>query len=270
MKNFFAKLFAAIKTRHFLKHFGFAVLTLLIVVFGIKWFLQSYTHHSDSYRVAVPNLIGLTVNQVKETLDPLELEYEITDTVFADKGARGTILLQNPGPTSETKQYVKKGRSMYLTIISDKPKMITIPKLKDKSRRHAEGVLKIIGIKAKIKYKASSICNDCVLEQLYKNKPLNEGAKVPKGETIELVLGQQSGEQVTVVNLIGLTIEQAQGRLSNSSLTMFMSCDCKTKKDSASAVIYRQNPAAGADVGAGSEINVWLSPDKTKLNENDH
>jgi eukaryotic-like serine/threonine-protein kinase len=262
LKNFFA----ALKTRHFLKHLGFASLTFLILVFTIKWGLKSYTHHDESFRVDVPNLIGLKTSQIEEALSPLELEYIITDSVFSDKGAKGTVLLQNPGPTKITKQKVKKGRKIYITVVSPMAKLITVPKLVNKSRRHAEGVLKIIGLKAKIKYRPYNDCNDCVIEQLYKNKPLKEGGKVPKGETITLILGQKSGETVPVIDLMGLTIEEAEKRLSNSSLTMFMTCDCKTKKDSASAIIYRQSPAEG-DVSAGTEISVWLTNDKTLLNK---
>lgn len=260
------KFFAALKTRYFLKHLGFSLLTLLIIIFAIKWFLQSYTHHDESFRVEVPNLIGLKTSQIEETLQPLELEYVVTDSVFSDKGAKGTVLLQNPGPTKITKQKVKKGRRIYITVISSRAKLITVPKLVHKSRRHAEGVLKIIGLKAKIKYRPYNDCNDCVIEQLYKNKPLKEGAKVPKGETITLILGQKSGETVAIVDLMGLTIEEAEKRLSNSSLTMFMTCDCKSKKDSATAVIYKQAPSEG-DVPAGTEISVWLTNDKSLLHK---
>ena len=229
--------------------------------------LQSYTHHDESFRVDVPNLIGLKTSQIEETLTSIELEYVITDSVFSDQGARGTVLLQNPGPTKITRQKVKKGRKIYITVISDKAKLIAVPKLVNKSRRHAEGVLKIIGLKAKIKYRPYNDCNDCVIEQLYKNKPLKEGAKVPKGETITLILGQMSGEQVEVIDLVGLTIDEAENRLSNSSLTMFMTCEnCKTKKDSASAKIYWQSPREG-DVSAGTEISVKLTNDKSLLNQ---
>lgn len=241
----------------------------MLIVVGIKWFLGSYTRHDESFKVNLPNLVGLKITQLDETLNPLELEFEITDSVFSDKGARGTVLIQNPAPTSITHQKVKKGRKIYLTVVSNQPKMITIPKLVNKSRRHAEGVLKVIGLKANIKYRPYNDCNDCVIEQLYKNKPIAAGAKIPKGEAITLILGQKSGEKVSVVDLIGLTIEGAQQRLSNSSLTMFITCDCKTRADSLNAVIYRQSPARGNDVPAGTEVSVWLSTDKNLLNDDD-
>ncbi len=246
------------------------ILAVIILVFITRWFLRSYTHHDDSYRVEVPDLTGLTLKQVNETLAPLGLETFITDSVFSDKGAKGTVLLQNPGPTKLTKQAVKQGRKIYLTVVSTRPKMISVPKLISKSRRHAEGVLKIIGLKANIKYRPYNDCNDCVIEQLYKNKPIKEGNKIPKGESITLILGQKSGQTVAVVDLMGLTIEQAQQRLSNSSLTMYINCDCKTKADSAKAIIYWQSPAQGADVPSGSEISVKLSTNKTLLPNTDN
>lgn len=247
-------------------HLLYAVVTVLLLVIGTKWFLSSYTHSSDDYKVDLPNLIGLKTSQLAETLEPLELNYEITDTVFSEKGAKGTVLLQTPGATSLTRQKIKKGRTVYLTVVSDKPKLIVVPKLVSKSRRHAEGVLKIIGLKATVKYKPYNDCNDCVIEQLYKGKALKEGARVPKGETITLILGQKSGELVPVVDLSGLTIEQAKERLSNSSLTMFITCECKTRKDSLTATVYRQEPASG-EVAAGTEISVWFSTEAKKAEQ---
>jgi len=230
-------------------------------------YLRMDTQHGESYLVEVPNLIGLKTSQLEETLSPLELEFQISDTVFSEKGAKGTVLRQNPVSTKVSKQKVKKGRKIYLTIVSPEPKLVLVPKLNDKSRRHAEGVLKIVGFKSKVKYKPYDLCNDCVIEVLYKNKPLKKGAKLPKGETITLVLGQKSGEKVPVADLMGLTIQEAEQRLSNSSLTMYTNFEnCKTKKDSASAVIYRQSPSQG-EIAAGSEIIVWLTNDKTILDQ---
>ncbi|HYG49279.1 MAG TPA: PASTA domain-containing protein [Flavobacteriales bacterium] len=258
--------FSAFITRYFLKHLVYALITVAIIISGCKFYLNSYTHNSESYLVDVPNLIGLKSTQLKETLEPLglELDLEHMDTVFSDKGARGTVLLQNPGPTKITKEPVKKGRKVAVTIISNQPKLIKVPNLVNKSRRHAEGVLKIIGLKTNVKYRPYNDCNDCVIEQMYRGKPLKEGAKVAKGETVTLILGQKSGEQVTVVDLNGLTIEEAEKRLSNSSLTMFIVCEnCKTKKDSSTAIAYRQAPAHGVDVAVGTEISVWFTNDKS-------
>ncbi|HLP13868.1 MAG TPA: PASTA domain-containing protein [Flavobacteriales bacterium] len=257
--------FSAFITRYFLKHLAYALATVVIIIVGCKWYLDGYTNNDKSSLVDVPNLIGLKSTQLNETLEPLGLELDLDhiDTVFSDKGARGTVLLQTPGPTKITKEPVKKGRKIIVTIISNQPKLITVPKLINKSRRHAEGVLKIIGLKTTVKYRPYNDCNDCVIEQMYKGRELKPGAKIAKGETITLILGQKSGEQVTVVDLEGLTIEEADARLSNSSLTMVPIFEnCKTKKDSASARAYRQAPASGNDVSAGSEITVWFSNDK--------
>lgn len=269
MKAFFKNLVAAFKTRYFLKHLAYAVVTLILLVFGIKWGLKSYTHHDSAYEIELPNLKGLSMQQVSETLDPLGLEYEVSDTIFSVEGAKGTVWLQVPGPSKLTKQKVKKGRMIYLTLVSPNPKMVTVPFLSGKSRRHAEGLLKIIGLKSTVKYVPSNY-NDAVEEARYKGKKIEKGYKIARGETITLMVGQKSGEKVSVVDLIGLTIDQAQQRLSNSSLTMYLNCeDCKTSKDSASAVAYRQEPGAGADVAAGTEIVVWFTNNKDKTKNDD-
>ena len=254
------KFFAFLKTRIFLINLGLAILTAILIVVGLNIFLSSYTHHNDE-DIEVPDLVGVKIEQVNTYLEPKGLKYEITDSVFSEKGAAGTVIVQYPRPSKITNEKVKVGRTIYLSVVSKSKKMIAMPKLKDKSRRHAEGVLKIIGLKSKPKYQPYNDCNDCVIEQLYKGKPIKPGQLIPKGETITLVLGQKSSEQMDVPNLMGLTIDDANSRLSNSSLVLYVAgCEgCGTRQDSLKAVINKQMPIEGATVNAGSEINVWLT-----------
>ncbi|MFI5205273.1 MAG: PASTA domain-containing protein [Flavobacteriales bacterium] len=247
------------KTRLFLYNLGAAVLVLIVFFFGMNWWLKSFTKFGAEHYVTVPDLRGLPAEQVSKRLAALELKFEVTDSVFNDAGEKGTVWLQQPEPTSVTKQKVKKGRTIFLSVIAKAPKMISMPKLKDKSRRHAEGILRIIGLKAIPKYKAYSDCNDCVIEQQYKGKIIEPGQRIPRGETIVLILGRKSSESADVPDLMGLTIEQAQERLSETSLLLFVrECDCPSKRDSLRAVVTSQLPAAGASISAGSEISVWL------------
>lgn len=203
------------------------------------------------------------------------LQLEISDSIYDDNKAKGSVILQKPGPTDSTNLYVKEGRTIYVTVVAKSPKMVTVPKLVSKSKRHAEGICKIIGLKVKYKYKPDPDCRDCVKEQNYKGKPIKEGARLKKGETIELVLGQGSGGGLEPVpELTGLTIDQANSRLGNVSLGLFVgSCEgCMNKKDSSLAIIYRQSPEGGGELSAGGEITVWASTDpdrKDKEDQND-
>lgn len=222
-------------------------------------YLKSYTRFSADYYVSVPDMRGVPIEEIEKKLNALELRYEITDSVHTEEGQRGTVLLQIPGPTSETRQKVKKGRKLMLTVVARSPKLISMPKLVSKSRRHAEGILRIIGLRTKVKYKPYNDCNDCVIEQLYKGKSIEPGTRLPKGAEVLLILGQKSNESQDVPDLMGLTIEQAQQRLSETSFLLYVrECECANAQDSTHATVQRQMPAGGASIPAGSEISVWL------------
>lgn len=224
--------------------------------------MDSTTKHGEENYKAVPNLYGKHIDDVDGILSSAGLRLQISDSIYDDNQPKGTVILQKPEPTDSSQVYVKEGRTVYVTLVAKAPKMISMPNLVSKSKRHAEGICKIIGLKVKYKYKPDPDCRDCVKEQNYKGKKIKAGSRLKKGETIELVLGQGSGGGLEPVpNLIGLTIDEATSRLGNVSLGLYVgSCEgCKTQKDSTKATIYRQSPGGGKDVPAGTEITIWTS-----------
>jgi eukaryotic-like serine/threonine-protein kinase len=256
------KFFRFLKTRLFLYNLGAAILVVIIFFWGMGIYLNSYTRFGADNYVSVPDLRGAPVEQIAKRLDALELRYDISDSVFTDDGEKGTVWSQQPGPTRETHQKVKRGRKIYISIVSRAPRTISMPKLKDKSRRHAEGILRVLGLKSRAKYVSYSDCNDCVVEARYKGQVLDSGDRIPRGESVTLMLGRKSSESAEVVNLEGLTIEEARERLSETPFLLFVrECECVTHRDSARAVVYKQVPSAGKSVSAGSEISVWLKPE---------
>lgn len=247
------------KTRLFLYNLGAAIAVVILFFICLNWWLKSFTRFGAENYVSVPDLHGIPAEQVSKRLTALELKFEITDSVFTDEGEKGTIWLQQPEPTSKTKQKVKKGRTVFLSVVAKAPKIVTMPKLEGKSRRHAEGILRIMGLKSIPKYKQYAYCNDCVIEAQYKGQVLDSGARIPRGEKVVLIVGQKSSESADVPDLMGLTIEQARQRLSETSLLLFVrECDCPTRRDSLKAVISSQAPVGGTSISAGSEISVWL------------
>lgn len=266
MKNFFRFLI----TKKYLLHFGGSVLSVFLVFWLTSLYLSSSTQHGEDNYIAVPNLYGKNMDDLQGILAEKELQLSISDSVYDDEKPKGTVILQKPQPTDSNNLYVKEGRTIYVTVVAKSPKMLFMPKLVSKSKRHAEGICKIIGLKVKYKYKPDPDCKDCVKEQLYKGKEIKPGERLRKGETVTLVLGQGSGGGLEPVpDLTGLTIDKANSRLGNVSLGLFVgSCEgCKNKKDSTIAIIYRQSPDGGGEMSAGGEITVWASTDPDKKAE---
>lgn len=261
MKAFFRFLI----TKQFLLHFTGSILSVFLIFWLTSWYLNSTTKHGEENYISVPNLYGKNIDDVESILSSAGLKLQISDSIYDDNQPKGTVILQKPEPTDSSQVYVKEDRTVYVTLVAKAPKMIAMPNLVSKSKRHAEGICKIIGLKVKYKYKPDPDCRDCVKEQNYKGKKIKAGARLKKGETIELVLGQGSGGGLEPVpNLVGLTIDGATSRLGNVSLGLYVgSCEgCKNSKDSTKATIYRQSPEGGRDVPAGTEITIWTSTEK--------
>jgi beta-lactam-binding protein with PASTA domain len=256
--KFFQKLKAFVWSRHFLKHTIFIVLTYIIVVSIVVIYLDQYTNHGE--KIDVPNVVGLKTSSAQSKLEALELKIEVLDSVYKPELAAGTIISQDPLPTSKSLVYVKPGRIIRVQV-SKKSRLVEMPSLIDKSERISESILKNRGLKYRKTYVPTSESNGAVLRQLYNGREIKEGTKIPVGSTITLVVGQNNEAQpVTVIDLIGLTISDAKARLSGVSLQISVgACDgCTNAADSTNAVIYSQSPEfiEGETVPSGTTIMV--------------
>ena len=115
------KLRAFIWTREFLKKFGLVVLFYLLVITITIFYLSSYTNHGQ--QISVPNLVGKTVAKSTTILEELDLTYEVLDSIYDPSKPEGTIIDQDPDPTSFSKVFVKEGRIIRLRV-SKKSRMI--------------------------------------------------------------------------------------------------------------------------------------------------
>ncbi len=256
--KFFQKLKAFVWSRHFLKHTLFIVLTYFLVITILVFYLDSYTNHG--VKIDVPNVVGLKSNSAQAKLEVLELKIEVLDSVYRPDLPAGTIVSQDPLPTSKSLVSVKPGRIIRVQL-SKKSRLVEMPSLIDKSERISESILKNRGLKCRKTYVPTSESNGAVLKQLYKGREIKEGTKIPVGSTITLVVGQNDEAQpVTIIDLNGLTISEAKARLSGISLQISVgTCDgCANAADSANAVIYSQSPEflEGVTVPSGTTIMV--------------
>lgn len=256
--EFLSKLRSFIWSRHFLKHTGFIILTYLIIVGGTILYLDSYTNHGQ--KIEVPNLIGKRADQARVVLEELDLKLELLDSVYKPDLPAGTILAQDPSPTSRSDVFVKEGRIIRVQV-SKRTRLIEMPSLIDKSQRFAESVLKNRGLKYRIEYKPTNESNGAVMQQLYQGREIREGTRVPIGAVITIVVGKsQGGEPVELPDLMSMTISEARGRLSGTSLSLLLGgCDgCLDALDSANAIIHTQSPEylEGTVVPSGTTITV--------------
>lgn len=232
-----------------------------LLLAGAWTWLNVYTRHNA--RISVPDLAGLTVEEARTRLAEHELLLEVIDSVYNDDVPKGTVVDQDP----DAEMVVKPGRTIYLVMNASEAKMLDMPQLVNLSKRQAISVLDIIGLKVKeVRYRPDP-CLDCVVAQLYEERPIAAEARIRRGEAITLVLGAgMNGERVQVPDVRGLGLSELKAVLNMASLNLgvIAACEgCVTAADSAMARVERQLPEPYRNnmIGAGGVIDVWLTTD---------
>ena len=228
-------------SKHFVKHAGLVILFYLSTILMTMLYLHISTNHGE--KITVPNFAGMDSEKAIALIEDLDLAYEIRDSVYRPDLPQGTVISQNPLPTSYSLLYTKSGRTISLRV-SKNSDLTEMPSLIDKQIKFAEGILTNRGLKYIIKYKATSEANGAVLEQLFRGKKINGGVKIPIGSRITLIVGQNDvGEPILTPNLIGLSYSEMLATLRLLGVPFSIYCnDCSTLEDSLSARVIIQSP----------------------------
>jgi beta-lactam-binding protein with PASTA domain len=256
-------------SKEFLKNFLIIFIIGILLIAGSFIFLRIYTKHGQ--RITVPDLSGLTEEEVSIITKSKELRFEIVDSIFNDDLPRGTVAKQNPNPGSK----VKENRRLYLTMNAVNPEKVTMPAVTGVSLRQARAILETYGlILGKISYKPDIAVN-VVLEQHYQDTIADPGMIVIKGSEIDLVLGKGlSNETTEVPNLTGFSLILAKEFLADRYLNVgaiIYDNTIEEEEDSTMAFIWKQRPEFEENnmLQLGENVDIWLTVDSLKLPQPD-
>lgn len=168
----------------FFKQVAIALVIIIIVIFALLQWLDFSTNHGQE--IPVPDLRKMTVEKAGETLEMVELEYVVLDTVdFRENFPPYTVVEQDPLP----KATVKEDRKVYIKINAGEHSTVAIPDLIQKTLRAAIPTLKNAGFEEGKKTYKPYLAKDVVLEMWVGGRKLKAGDKVKKSSKIDLVLG---------------------------------------------------------------------------------
>ncbi|MFC2080158.1 PASTA domain-containing protein [Bacteroidota bacterium] len=249
----------------FLKNLLLAISIAIIILLITLVVLKIYTHHGQA--ITVPNLTGLTIDEVDDVISSRRLNFQVIDSIFATDMPRGTVVKQNPKPYSK----VKVKRKIFITMNAVNPEKVSMPNLVSLSDRQAILAIENAGLLlGEISYKPDFAVNS-VLQQIVNDSVIKEGSMINKGTHIDLVLGMGlSNETTTVPDLNQLDLVKAKAAISGQYLNFGLATYDKsvlTKEDSILAWVYRQNPEFDgySIVKKGMEVFLWLTVDSTLL-----
>lgn len=258
-KKFWKETFAGL----ILKNVLIAIALIVSLSWGTLLIIDFYTHHGQTERV--PDLRGSTLNEAKALLSNQSLHAQVIDSVYVRNKKLGTIIDQIPGPNSS----VKSNRSIYLIINSSQVRQVTLPDVTDISYRQAIAMLQSIGLNfGSVEYTPSEY-KDLVTDVKFKGRSLMPGTRLPEGSTIVLVVGSGNAGSPTVVPALkGLSLEDATVEVQKVALKIGnIDYDVPPSGNENDYIIYRQIPAAGSTLPAGSNVDIYLSTNKSRVNE---
>ena len=258
------------KSKPFFIHLAIAVGVVVACLTIAFMSLNLYTRQGKT--IAVPSVKGLNEPQAAMELGKKDLRYTIIDSIHNPDLTPGIIVDQIPAEGSK----VKKDRMLFITINAFTAEQVKMPPLVDYSFRNAQVLLESLGLQlGRIVYVPSEYTN-LVIGQKYKGKDITPGTSLPKGSSIDLIVGQGlSSEETSIPDLIGLTMGEARQFLGSAGVNLTIGaiiCDetIHSSTDSTAAIIYKQSPSPqdGTLIRQGSSLSVWLSSNMDLLLSN--
>ncbi len=183
------KLIQFFKSKTFFKQLAFALIGLVAFLFFLQWWLGYTTNHDQ--KIQVPDLHKKTISDVEKHLNDLNLDFVILDSAsYNPNYPKKSVIEQNP----EAGDFVKEKRKIYLTLNPSKYRDIAVPDLNGKTKRLAETDLQTIGFKVGKNVTWVPDRGKNVVRGLKHNgKQIGLGDRLPKNSTIDLILGDGSG-----------------------------------------------------------------------------
>ncbi|WP_255566902.1 PASTA domain-containing protein [Flavobacterium litorale] len=159
------------------------VLVIVVIYASLKW-LDSTTNHGQE--IPVPDLTKMSVSKAGQSLQEVNLTYEVLDTMDFNKDYPPySVVQQDPLPNVN----VKENRKIYLKVNAGTYNDVKLPNLIQKTYRQALPNLLAAGLKEGRKTYKPYLAKDVVLEMWQDGKKLKAGDMVQKTSEIDFVLG---------------------------------------------------------------------------------
>ncbi len=240
------------------RHIGLALLLTILLMFVVGRLLRVYTHHGET--VTVPNLTGLTMEEAGDQNFTKDFNLVIVDSVYDVEKKKGSIAFQDPPAAS----VVKRGRTLYLTLVSILREQVRMPNMTDMTLRQATAVLETYGLKpGRIDY-IPDIAKNAVLKQRFSGRDIEAGTWIEKGSRIDLVVGQGSGGgELHIPFLLGKKRGEAIELIRNAFFVPGKEI-YEDGKDTVYARVYKQSPSytSSASHRPGESIDLWYRSEK--------
>lgn len=232
------------------------IILAAVVFTGLVWltfrWLELHTNHGKE--IAVPNVMNRSVHDAIKILDDSGLDYEVDSFKYDPKFRPFQVLQIYPSPGSR----VKDGRTIILKVNPRTYAQVSVPDVLDRYKGLAFRQLEQVGLKVGDTIYEPSIQRDAVLRMLYNGTVLKPETLLPRFSTIDLVIGAGPKRNITVPNLVGLTVQEAKAIIKQNLFEVGL-VESEDGKQDDSDIVYYQDPAPFDVRDQGMQIDIWSS-----------
>lgn len=246
--------FSTNKLSDVLTHIGIIVASFFILFLLFFFiFLPWRTNHGES--ITVPDLKGMSISEVEDLLDEKNLNYAVSDCTYVVNAAPLTVFSQYPKANAT----IKEGRKLYLTIISDKAPLVTLPDVLNRSFESGKNQVASVGLIVGEPEYIPALEENTILKIKVNGSEINPGKKLAKGTKITLVVGDGFGNQSVIVpDFTGMPLEEAEVLIAGSGLQVG---NVMYENDPAAPAntIIKQRPQTGNKLRLGDVVDIWVA-----------
>ena len=201
--------------------------------------------------VAIPNLVGKTVDEAKQILTENKLNYVEDSSEYNTTYPAGQIISQTPNFVDGRK--IKQNTDVKV-VVSLGTETTTVPKLKGLTKDEAEDAAKSSKIKLEFVDEISKTVEAGVIIKQEKE----EGETVNAGDTVKVYVSIGTGiKQVAVVSVFMKDEETAKQTLQDLGLVVNVEYD--EDKTKTNGVVLKQSIESGKTVDEGSTITITVN-----------
>ena len=232
----------------FVKKLLIAFAALVIFYILMNYFVMPW--YVSSPELQVPKVVGMNEANAQTVLKNVGLSPVVSDTNYDEQYPKGTVIYQSP----KAGNIVKQGRNIYL-FISGGEQTVQAPLLRGKSILDAKFTLERLGLNlGRIDSVASSDPQNVIVTQQFE-----PGTQLKKGDSVNVSIsvGQAIGS-ITVPNLIGKSLDEAEKILADSSLKVGKISFQKSFSLLPNTVLD-QYPSKGIKLNPGDSVDLFVT-----------
>lgn len=222
---------------------------------GLVWltfrWLEKHTEHGQE--IPVPNVVNMSLKDAIKEFNNQGLSYEVDSFKYNPKYRPLQVLDVFPKPGAK----VKGARNIILKVNPSTWAKVQVPDVLDIYKGLAFRQLEQVGLKVGDTIFEHNIQKDAVIRMKHNGSSLKPGTLLPRFSTVDIVIGSGPMRDISVPNLIGMTVANAK-KIIEGNLFELGLVDYEDGEDE-EAIVYFQDPRVGDYRDQGMQIDLWAS-----------